>query len=74
MTDSGGGRRRAIREISLDAAGEHGEAGDQVDVGANMLAGASAIEMLEATKQMLPQGDGWKNPFGYGQAINFIMT
>ena len=44
-----------------------------MDVGANMLAGASAIEMLEATKQMLSQGDGWKNPFGDGKASNLIL-
>jgi hypothetical protein len=29
--------------------------------------------MLKATKQMLSQGDGWKNPFGDGNTNNFIM-
>ena len=26
--------------------------------------------MLKATKQMLSQGDGWKNPFGDGKQLN----
>jgi hypothetical protein len=29
--------------------------------------------MLKATKQMLSQGDGWKNPFGDGKASNLIL-
>jgi len=44
-----------------------------VDVGANILAGASAIEMLKATKQMLSQGDDWKNLFGDSKASNLIL-
>lgn len=55
-----------------DAAGEHGEAGDG-ERGANILAGMSAIEILKAAKQMLSQGNGWKNPFGDGRASNFIL-
>jgi len=39
-------------------------------VGANMLVGAKAGEMLNGTKQLLSQGDGWKNPFGDGKASN----
>jgi UDP-N-acetylglucosamine 2-epimerase len=37
---------------------ENTERPEIVVVGANVLAGASAIEMLKATKQMLSQGDG----------------
>jgi len=44
-----------------------------VDVGANVLAGVSSIEMLKATRQMLMRGNDWTNPFGDGQASNFIM-
>ena len=52
---------------------ENTERPETVDVGANMLVGAKAGEMRKATKQMLSQSDGWKNPFGNGQASNFIM-
>jgi hypothetical protein len=33
-------------------------------VGANVLAGADAMRMIEKAKQMMQQGNGWKNPFG----------
>jgi len=44
-----------------------------VDVGANVLAGANSGEMLKGTKQMLTQGNGWKNPFGDGKTSNLIL-
>ena len=52
---------------------ENTERPETVDVGANMLAGANSGEMLKGTKQMLMQGNDWKNPFGDGKASNFIM-
>ena len=42
----GAGRRRASWELWLDAAGEHGEAGDQVEVAANVLAGTVSESLL----------------------------
>ncbi|MCK9566635.1 MAG: UDP-N-acetyl glucosamine 2-epimerase [Methanothrix sp.] len=52
---------------------ENTERQETVDVGANMLAGMHAIKMLKATRQMLWQSGGWKNPFGDGRAGNLIM-
>jgi UDP-N-acetylglucosamine 2-epimerase (non-hydrolysing) len=46
---------------------------ETVDVGANVLAGVSATE-IKGTKQMLSRLDYWTNPFGDGQASNFIMN
>jgi hypothetical protein len=40
-------------------------------VGANVLARANFGEMLKATRLM--RGNDWTNPFGDGQASNFIM-
>jgi UDP-N-acetylglucosamine 2-epimerase (non-hydrolysing) len=52
---------------------ENTERPETVNVGANVLAGVSSIEMLKATRQMISQGDGWKNPFGDGKASNLIL-
>jgi len=54
------------------AAGEHKEAGD-CGCGGECVGGANFGEMLKVTKQMLSQGDGWKNPFGDGKASNLIL-
>jgi len=74
LTDSDGVQEETcILGVPCVTLRENTERPETVEVGANMLAGASAIEMLEATKQMLSQGDDWKNLFGDGKASNLIL-
>jgi UDP-N-acetylglucosamine 2-epimerase (non-hydrolysing) len=74
LTDSGGVQEEAcILGVPCVTLRENTERPETVEVGANMLAGVRAIEMLKATKQMLSQGDGWTNPFGDGKASNLIL-
>lgn len=44
-----------------------------MDVGANVLAGADALRMVEGAKRMTMQVNGWKNPFGDGKAGKYII-
>jgi len=44
-----------------------------LDVGANVLAGADAHQMMERAKRMMQQGNGWRNPFGDGRAGESIL-
>ncbi len=75
LTDSDGGPEgdahpgRAVR----DAAGEHGEAGDQVEVGANVLAGTGSEKIMNCAMRMLETDTRWKNPFGDGHTGEGIV-
>ena len=66
-------RRPAFWASSRVTLRENTERPETVDVGSNILAEMSAIKILKATRQMLLQGNGWMNPFGYGRASNFIL-
>jgi hypothetical protein len=44
-----------------------------VEVGANVLAGVSSIEMLKRPGKCYSSANGWKNPFGDGKASNLIL-
>jgi len=44
-----------------------------LDVGANVLAGADAHQMMERAKRMMLQRNGWRNPFGDGRAGESIL-
>lgn len=46
---------------------------EALEVKSNLLAEASAEKILKGTKQMLKQGNSWKNPFGDGQANKWII-
>ncbi len=45
----------------------------ELDVGSNILAGADSFRMSVKARQMLEQGNGWKNPFGDGRAEERII-
>ncbi len=74
LTDSGGVQEETcILGVPCVTLRENTERPETVDVGSNVLAGISAIEILKATKQMLMKDNGWKNPFGDGRASKFIL-
>ena len=74
QTDSGGGPGGDVHSGSSGVTlRENTERPETVDVGANMLVGAKAGEMLKGTKQLLTQGSSWTNPFGDGKTSNLIL-
>jgi len=74
LTDSGGVQEEAcVLGVPCVMLRDNTERLETVDVGANVLAGVRAIEILKATKQMLSQGDVWENPFGDGRASDLIL-
>jgi UDP-N-acetylglucosamine 2-epimerase (non-hydrolysing) len=74
LTDSGGVQEETcILGVPCVTLRENTERPETVDVGANVLAGVNAVEMLRATRQMLSKSDGWKNPFGDGKASKLIL-
>jgi UDP-N-acetylglucosamine 2-epimerase (non-hydrolysing) len=46
---------------------------ETIDVGANVLAGATPNKILECAKFMLNRDKKWKNPFGDGKAGERII-
>ena len=46
---------------------------ETLDVGANVLAGADALMMVEGAKRMMQYGNGWENPFGDGYSGKGII-
>jgi UDP-N-acetylglucosamine 2-epimerase (non-hydrolysing) len=41
---------------------------ETIDVGSNTIVGARSAGMLDGAKRMMKKGNGWKNPFGDGNA------
>ncbi|MHC1688646.1 MAG: non-hydrolyzing UDP-N-acetylglucosamine 2-epimerase [Methanothrix sp.] len=74
LTDSGGVQEETcILGVPCVTMRENTERPETVDVMSNFLVGLNAAEMLKGTKQMLSRDNCWMNPFGNGQASNFIM-
>ena len=46
---------------------------ETLDVGANVLAGARSIQIMDGARWMLEADSGWKNPFGDGNTGNKII-
>ena len=69
LTDSGGVQEEAcILGVPCVTLRDNTERPETVDVGANILAGASSDRVLECMKLMLGKKRGWQNPFGDGKA------
>jgi UDP-N-acetylglucosamine 2-epimerase (non-hydrolysing) len=74
LTDSGGVQEETcILGVPCVTLRDNTERPETLDVGSNTLVGAKAIDMLEGTRRMLKQGNGWKNPFGDGASGRYII-
>jgi len=75
LTDSGGVQEEAcILGVPCVTLRDNTERSETVEVGANMVAGTSAVKILECTRVMLTEGKGWQNPFGDGKAAERIVS
>ncbi len=74
LTDSGGVQEETcILGVPCVTLRDNTERPETVDVGANVLAGADALRIVERAKRMMLQGGGWKNPFGDGKSGKWII-
>ncbi len=74
LTDSGGVQEEAcILSVPCVTLRDNTERPETIDVGANILAGASPDRILECSKIMLGRERGWQNPFGDGKAGGRIV-
>jgi len=74
LTDSGGVQEETcILGVPCVTLRDNTERPETLDVGANVLAGADARQMVEKAKRMMQQENGWRNPFGDGRAGESIL-
>jgi UDP-N-acetylglucosamine 2-epimerase (non-hydrolysing) len=74
LTDSGGVQEEAcILNVPCVTLRDNTERPETIDVGANVLAGATPNKILECAKFMLNRDKKWKNPFGDGKAGERII-
>jgi UDP-N-acetylglucosamine 2-epimerase (non-hydrolysing) len=74
LTDSGGVQEEAcILKIPCVTLRDNTERPETLEVGANILAGASSDKILDCAKLMLSKKSKWKNPFGDGKAGRRIV-
>lgn len=74
LTDSGGVQEEAcILGVPCVTLRDNTERPETVEVGANMLAGASPENMLTCVETMLSRQPEWTNPFGDGTASRTII-
>ena len=75
FTDSGGIQEEAcILRIPCVTLRDNTERPETIEVGSNILAGASPDKILEYTKIMLKRENNWANPFGDGKAGERIVN
>ena len=73
LTDSGGVQEETcILGVPCVTLRDNTERPETLEVGANVLAGADNLRMIDRAKRML-QGNGWKNPFGNGKSSRLII-
>ena len=74
LTDSGGVQEEAcILKVPCVTLRDNTERPETIDVGANILAGASSDKILDCVKIMLNRENNWINPFGDGKAGERIV-
>ncbi|MFC1982056.1 non-hydrolyzing UDP-N-acetylglucosamine 2-epimerase [Chloroflexota bacterium] len=74
LTDSGGVQEEAcILKVPCVTLRDNTERPETIDVGANILAGASPGRILGCIKLMLGRENNWQNPFGDGTAGKKIV-
>ncbi len=74
FTDSGGVQEEAcILGVPCVTLRDNTERPETVEVGANVLAGASPDRIVECTRMMLGRDRRWANPFGDGRAAERII-
>jgi len=74
LTDSGGVQEEAcILKVPCVTLRDNTERPETLEVGANILAGASPDRILEYSKAMLGRENNWVNPFGDGTAGRKIV-
>ena len=75
LTDSGGVQEEScILGVPCVTLRDNTERPETLEVGSNILAGATADRILECTEVMLGRTDGWQNPFGDGRAGERIVS
>lgn len=74
FTDSGGVQEEAcILKIPCVTLRDNTERPETLDVGANVLVGASPEKILDCAKLMITRKNNWRNPFGDGKAGERIV-
>lgn len=74
LTDSGGVQEEAcILKIPCVTLRDNTERPETLEVGANVLAGASSDKILDCVNLMLNKKSKWRNPFGDGKAGKRIV-
>jgi len=74
LTDSGGVQEEScILRVPCVTLRDNTERPETIDVGANILAGASSDKILDCVKVMLGRENNWVNPFGDGRAGGKIV-
>jgi len=74
FTDSGGVQEEAcILSVPCVTLRDNTERPETIEVGSNILAGASSNRILECTELMLNRKNDWENPFGDGTAGRRIV-
>lgn len=74
LTDSGGVQEEScILSIPCVTLRDNTERPETIEVGSNILAGASPDRILECSKVMLGRENNWENPFGDGKAGEKIV-
>ncbi len=75
LTDSGGVQEEScVLETPCVTLRDNTERPETLEVGANILAGAVASEIIACSDLMLNRGNNWENPFGDGKAGERIVT
>jgi UDP-N-acetylglucosamine 2-epimerase (non-hydrolysing) len=75
LTDSGGVQEETcILGVPCVTLRSNTERPETIEVGANVLAGTGADEILASARQMLSRPRNWENPYGDGMASRMIVT